>query len=115
MQRTNTYCDMKSGQKPEEIKIKLSIDVEDSKKKKWDELTLKEKGIQISWCIFSLSLFVGVLLCIIVQFTGVVNALVIYSASAIFVALLIAVIYLAIYDETFVERLHTHDNTDWDS
>ena len=44
-----------------------------------------------------------------------VNALVIYSASAIFVVLLIAVIYLAIYDETFVERLHTHDNTDWDS
>jgi|UniRef100_UPI0040267C40 hypothetical protein len=106
---------MGSEQKPKEIKIKLSIDVEDAKKKKWNELTLKEKGIQISWCIFSLSLFAEVLLCIIVSFTGVVNVLVIYSASAIFVVLLIAVIYLAIYDETFVERLHTHDNTDWDS
>ena len=106
---------MESEQKPKEIKIKLSIDVEDTKKKKWNELTWKEKGIQISWCIFSLSLIAGVLLCIIVPFTGVVNALVIYSASAIFAILLIAAIYLAIYDETFVERLHTNDNTDWDS
>lgn len=106
---------MESEKKPKEIKIKLSIGVEDAKEKKWNELTLKEKGIQISWCIFNLSLVAGVLLCIIVPFIGVVNALVIYSASAIFVVLLIAAIYLAIYDETFVERLHTHDNTDWDS
>lgn len=37
---------MESEQKPKEIKIKLSIDVEDVKKKKWNELTLKERAFK---------------------------------------------------------------------
>jgi uncharacterized protein YjdB len=75
---------MGSEQKPKEIKIKLSIDVEDAKKKKWNELTLKEKGIQISWCIFSLSLFAEVLLCII------------YTTAITIVVLLVTTVVLSI-------------------
>ena len=105
---------MESEQKPKEIKIEISCEVRD---KKWNELTLKEKGVEVFSGIWALSFFLLILLVgFVIPFTATINDFIVISIIAISVVWSISTIYLIACDYTFSEARHRYCNKkDWDS
>lgn len=92
---------MESEKKPKEIKVEIEVSCE-VKKKKWNELTRKEKGVEVFSFIWGLTVLILLfLIAFIIPFTETINDLIVYSIVATVVVWLIATFYLMAYDETF--------------